>query len=65
VVNNHSELPDVELRLMRETGGRLHGARVPQEQINWSDVVDLHPGRYVLTEANHPDWVCHIIVAPH
>jgi hypothetical protein len=65
VVNNHSELPGVELRLQRDTGSRLRAVRVTQEQLHWSDVMNLPPGRYVLTEANHPDWVCRIIVASH
>lgn len=65
VVNNHSELPEIDLRLMRVTGARLHEVRVPGDQIRWSEVVDLHPGNYVLTEANHPEWVCRITVAPH
>ena len=62
VVNNHSELPDVQLQLMRETGARMHAVRVPSDQVRWSEVVDLHPGTYVLTAVNHPDWVCRITV---
>jgi hypothetical protein len=33
-----------------------------REQPNWSDVIDLQPGRYVLSDGDHPDWVCHITI---
>lgn len=62
VVHNRSGLREVVLRLDRETGGRLHDVRVPREKLDWNVQVDLHPGRYVLTEANHADWVCHITI---
>ncbi len=65
VVHNRSGLREVVLRLDREAGGRLHNVRVPREKLNWKTLVDLNPGRYVLTEANHPDWVCQINITAH
>jgi hypothetical protein len=35
---------------------------VPREQPNWSDVVDLPPGRYLLAEPDHPSWTCRITI---
>ncbi len=64
VVHNRSGLREVVLRLDREAGGRLHDVRVPREKLDWKTLVDLHPGRYVLTEANHADWVCQITITP-
>ena len=62
VVHNRSWLGEVELRLDQEAGNRLHDVRVRREKLDWGSPLDLHPGRYVLTEANHPGWACHIIV---
>ena len=64
VVDNRSGLDEVTLRLDRENGPRQREAHVPHEGWNWSEVLELEPGRYVLTEANHPNWVCRIIIQP-
>ncbi len=49
-------------RFTVEAGAQLREIVVPREQPNWSDVVNLEPGRYVLTDANHPSWTCHITI---
>jgi hypothetical protein len=61
-VDNRSGLPEINLRLSSEHGNRLHQARVRREQLDWHQELDLRPGRYVLTEANHTDWVCRITI---
>jgi hypothetical protein len=61
-VDNRSGLEEVNLRLDQVAGNRLHQVRVPREHLDWSEVFDLHPGNYVLTEANHPNWVCRITI---
>jgi len=50
------------LRFNRETGERVHEMRVSREEPDWNELEDLRPGRYLLTEANHPDWACRITV---
>lgn len=62
MVDNQSDLDMMSLRLTREDGLRLNEMRVPREQPNWSEAVDLHPGRYVLTSSEHPDWQCRITI---
>lgn len=62
LVENHSGSGEVSLRLDREAGNRLREVPVTKERLGWSDLVDLNPGKYVLSEANHPDWVCHITI---
>ncbi len=52
------------LRLLREAGERLHEVRSTREQPDWNELEDLPPGRYVLTEADHPSWSCRITVTP-
>src|SRR6185369_1663562 len=48
--------------LSRESGARLHQIRASREEPNWNEVQDLPPGRYVLTEQSHPEWMCLITI---
>lgn len=60
-VENQSGLDEVNLRLGVENGGRLYDVRKSRKQ-DWSDLMELRPGSYLLTEADHPDWVCRITI---
>lgn len=62
VIHNRSGASDLELRLDRETGGRVDEVRLSTNNPNWRTVVDLQPGNYVLSEANRPDWTCRFTV---
>jgi hypothetical protein len=48
--------------LSRESGARLHQIRASREEPNWNEVQDLPPGRYLLTEQSHPEWMCLITI---
>lgn len=61
-VNNRAELAEVDLQLQQEHGAKLQEAHVARKQQNFRKVVDLSPGNYLLTEANHPGWVCRITI---
>src|SRR5215208_747942 len=61
-VDNRTGLPQVELRLDSEHGVRVQQARVPREQLDWYEPLQLVPGRYVLTETDHPEWRCEITI---
>lgn len=61
-VLNSTELDGLELRLDREGRERAREGRVSREKLRWEEGVKLHPGNYVLTEANHPGWVCRITI---
>lgn len=63
-VENRSGAHEVDLRLDREAGERQHQTRLTRGRLRWGKMVDLPPGRYVLSEANHPDWVCRITITP-
>lgn len=63
-VHNATGLDDLELRLDRASGGRERSGRVPKGGLKWKEYVELRPGSYVLTEASHPGWVCHITITP-
>lgn len=60
VENRSGQLSD--LRLAHEAGERLHEMRASREEPDWNELMDLHPGHYVLTDANHPAWVCHVTI---
>lgn len=64
VVDNLTELPELELRITREAGHSLQEVRVQRGQADWAGLLDLGPGTYVLREAAHPDWECRITVTP-
>lgn len=53
---------DLTLRISNELGSRLNEVRIQQNQMRWADSLLLLPGRYTVTEANHPNWVCNIVI---
>ena len=59
---NRSGIQSISLRINRVDGNRLKEVTVTREQLDWIDVFDLLPGRYLITEANHPNWACSINV---
>ena len=61
-VDNKSGLDEVTLRLTREGGARVREMHLPLGQLKWRENLNLPDGRYALTEANHPAWLCHIII---
>ncbi len=62
-VDNKSGLDEVTLRLTREGGARVREMRLPLGQLKWREKLNLPDGIYLLTEANHANWRCRIIVA--
>lgn len=52
----------VSLRFSRATGERLHEVRASREEPDWNELEDLAPGRYLLAEADHPEWSCRVTV---
>ena len=62
VINNRSGLEEVTWRLGRETGRNLREVRIHDGKLRSGNFEDLPPGRYVLTEADHPDWICRITI---
>lgn len=64
-VDNRSGLEEAELLLDRIGGAREHAVRVRHTALDWSARLDVRPGSYILTEANHPDWSCRIKVTAH
>lgn len=65
LINDRSGLEALDLRLLRENGDGEREARTGRNQPRWSGLVNLQPGRYRLTEADHPEWSCLITITPN
>jgi hypothetical protein len=68
-VYNRTGAQEIFLRIEREAGSGQPGQflreeRVPIGKRATRELFDLVPGRYVVTEANHPEWKCRITVKP-
>jgi hypothetical protein len=63
-VDNRSGIDGVELQLERVGGGRLPALQSRSRKLSWRELVNLPPGEYLLTEANHSNWVCAISITP-
>lgn len=59
MVDNRSGT-DLNFRLSRETGEPLNEIASSSRELDWNEVLDLHPGKYILTEQAHPEWSCSI-----
>jgi hypothetical protein len=64
-VENRSEVGDVDLRLDKVAGNRVHQQHVPKERPDWDNLFKLEPGDYILTETNHPNFTCDIRITAH
>jgi hypothetical protein len=62
IIENRSGLNPITLRLKAEHGEKVIEVTPPQDQLDWADELNLHPGRYTLTIAERPSWVCNITI---
>lgn len=62
-VENLTGLGEVNLRLEALGAARLFDVRVPLAKRDWRQLVELPPGEYSVTEADHPNWVCRVTIA--
>lgn len=63
-LQNHSTSEEVSLTLTPEGGNPLKQVRFENKQSKLREFLELPPGRYVLSEANHPEWTCSIEITP-
>lgn len=59
-ITNHTGANELALRLDRVQGNHIHEVQMPKGRLRWNKVFNLPPGEYVLSEQNHPDWICRI-----
>ncbi len=61
-VDNRSGVEKVTLILKRGNGSKVIEVKLFNGNGDWSELVELQPGRYTLTEADHPSWQCVFLV---
>jgi hypothetical protein len=61
-VLNHSSEEEVSFTLTHESGSSVKQLHLSKRQSKIKDYMNLPPGRYVIAEANHPDWNCTITI---
>ena len=66
-VNDRTGRSDTTIKIVGETGQQLHAValRDNPRKHEWRKVLSLPPGRYVISEANHPEWTCRIVLTPN
>lgn len=64
-LQNQSTAEELSLTLTPEGGNPLKQVRFENKQSKLREVIELPPGRYVLSEANHPEWTCSIEIVSH
>ena len=63
-VDNRAGDESIELQFMRADGQRLNTLQTRKRKVSWREVVDLPPGQYLLSVANHPEWTCSVTIQP-
>ena len=67
-IDNRSQLDMVSVQFSQLTGNpaaplnQLQVMQMARARVNANTQFELPPGNYVLTEANHPNWVCAVTV---
>ncbi len=64
VVQNRSGLNELSFQFDKEVGAKLKTVKVPAKKASWSDVVDLNPGTYIMTEITNPKWSLEVMITP-
>ena len=63
-VDNRAGVQAIELQFMRVDGQRLNALQTRKRKVSWREVVDLPPGQYLLSVADHPEWTCNVTILP-
>ena len=62
IVQNRCGIRGLTFQMFRDSGEKLH--EVNDRKPQWKNQFDLHPGTYVLSVLDHPEWRCVIKVKP-
>ncbi len=61
-VENQSGVENLTLQLKHRDGRGVGEWPMPEGAQTWSEVIDLMPGVYILSEANNPAWLYQITI---
>lgn len=62
VFHDQTGLDEVNLVIDRAAGTRLVSDRLFRGDAPWTATADLPPGTYLISEADHPDWVFRLVI---
>lgn len=63
-IEDRSGFEHISPQLTRLAGLRVLNLAISREQPDWSDVLNLKPGTYLLTDSDHPSWLCRVTINP-
>ena len=55
---------EFSFELVEENGHKVRQLKLPKGQIRLRKLLNLQAGRYTLTEVDHPEWTCSIVLNP-
>jgi len=55
-VRNQSGIDSLMVQLESEQRNKVREKSLPLETPFWREVINVPPGKYIITEANHPEW---------
>lgn len=61
-ITNRSELDSLNLRIETEQRGKIREKALTPDARSWREVLNLPPGSYIITEADHPEWKLSLII---
>ena len=61
-LDNRTDVKELTLRIARNGGVQIREIRVPGGGGDWSELFELQPGNYTVSEVNHPNWTCTIVI---
>ncbi len=64
VIQNRAGVNELAFQFDKDVGTKLKDVKVAPKKASWSDVVDLNPGTYKMTELTHPEWSLEITITP-
>ena len=63
-VDNRAGTEGLSLQLTSRTFGPVYAAPIQKGKSGTNELLNLQPGKYILTEASHPGWICTITITP-
>jgi hypothetical protein len=61
-IENRSGLKGLSMAIDSPSGNRVLNGTFPKEKLSLKQLADYQPGKYTLTEENHPEWICYITI---
>lgn len=63
-ITNRTDENELSLELNQVAGNKLHSVRMGRGRTRSLSDLNLAPGEYILSERNHPRWICRLSISP-